>query len=247
MIPVSNIAAIACALDNEPSGTDGESIALESLISRWSGAPTDSVSESIRAAKRSSDSLNAHLESITSCLTHSLREQLLADLIHFALDDNLLDARETALIGQFASAWGVHPPPMDEMSLRYWSLLNLNGDQGWSPLHDLALVYFALAHQTDHDLVPDEIEAINAKIGEWMPAAMPEDVVSVVRTALNRYSENADLETLNRSVISVRDSTPAHQHQALLSDLHYIAASDGVVLVEEKAIIEKLAVAWNIS
>ena len=38
---------------------------------------------------------------------------------------------------------------------------------------------------------------------------------------------------------------PAFQRNAVLDDLRYIANADGVLLVEERVMIEKIAEAWD--
>jgi hypothetical protein len=62
-------------------------------------------------------------------------------------------------------------------------------------------------------LSQEEIDAITLKLAEWLPAALPSDVLNVVGDALTAYAEGL---------------------------------SDEVVLVEEKALIARLAERWSV-
>ena len=253
MVAVENIAVLACALSMRSSNVAPVHIDLNALVSRWSGIEDHDLIVAIGDAISAINQPDAdkvvedHIDAVARQLAHTDRERLLAELINFALKDDLLDSTESKLINQIARGWDMHPPVLDESSRRHWSLLNPSGRSDWSPIHDLALVYIGLAHRADRDLVPDEIEAIKLKIAEWLPASIPSDVTTIVRKALGRYSENLDSAILQTAVDSVRDAIPVHQRAALLRDLMFVAEADGVILVEERAIIDNLASAWNIN
>ena len=112
-------------------------------------------------------------------------------------------------------------------------------------LCDLALVYIALAHDTDNHLSSEEIEAITEKLGEWLPDADYEEVLQVVKDALREYAQHPERERFDESVESIQRAVPLHQRKVLLEDLQYIADSDGELLRPEQDLIDELAKAWD--
>ena len=50
----------------------------------------------------------------------------------------------------------------------------------WTPAHDLALVYIALAYGTDHDLTDDELTRITETLRVWRDDAHEEATQEVV-------------------------------------------------------------------
>ena len=173
-----------------------------------------------------------------------LRE-FLHDLVSLALHDDWYAHEEGRYISAVARRWNLHPA--DDERVRLWSVIDAHAsDSEWTPLHDLALVYIAMAHQSDDDLSQAELNAIARKLAEWLPAAIPGDVNAIVGGALRTYAEG-DVRTLVRDAVArLKVSVPPHQRTAIFSDLDYIARADDVVLVEEMAIIAELASAWGI-
>ena len=120
-----------------------------------------------------------------------------------------------------------------------------NSDGDWTALHDLAVVYIALAHQADDDLSQKELDAISRKMAEWLPAAIPDDVRVIVEEALRTYAATDQRSLVRGAIQRLKVIVPAHQRAAIFADLEYIARADDIVLVEEKAIIAELASAWD--
>ncbi len=174
---------------------------------------------------------------------HVLR-QFLLDLVDLALHDDWYAHEEGRFISAVARRWNLHPA--DDDRTRLWSVMSSQLTEGqWTALHDLAVVYIALAHQSDDDLVQREIDAISRKLAEWLPAALPEDVSAIVGEALHRYAADDPRPLLSEAISRLKVSVPSHQRAAIFADLEYIARADDVLLVEEKAIIAELASAWG--
>jgi uncharacterized tellurite resistance protein B-like protein len=171
------------------------------------------------------------------------RQRIVNDLVHIALADGQFLHEEGAFIGSLARVWDVHLPQQSDGA--GWSLL-WSEPRTWTPVHDLTFVYLTLAHKTDCELSRAEIQAVIKKVGEWLPEAGEDDVEALVQTVLASYARQGGARALAEAVASVKAAVPSHQRAALLSDLHYVANADGVMLVEEKQMIAQLAQAWGI-
>jgi hypothetical protein len=168
----------------------------------------------------------------------------LHDLVSLALHDDWYAHEEGRFISAVARRWNVHPA--DDERVRLWSVMDAeaSGDT-WTAVNDLALVYIALAHQSDDDLSQKELDAIARKLAEWLPAAIPGDVGAIVGDALRTYADGDEVELVREAVARLKVAVPPHQRAAIFSDLEYIARADDVMLVEERAIIAELADAWG--
>ena len=184
---------------------------------------------------------------VTDEVDINLRQMIVDDLTEIALSDDKFLYAETSFIGDVARAWGVH---VTDQEAHPWSILNGNGNgdehAGWSPVHDLALVYLEIVHGTDQDIRESEVDAIASKLREWLPAASDEDVLKVVREAMQAYVQGPDRRLFEESVETLKKVVPVHQRSALLADLNYVARADGSVSEKEQAMVEKLAAAWDI-
>lgn len=175
------------------------------------------------------------------------RKLILEDLMEVAKADNRVVAEEADFLGEIAAAWDMHPENTEDHSL--WSILGTSDGSDWTPIHDLALVYLTLAHDTDDTLSSSEIEAILDKLSEWLPDANEADLMGILRQALSTYAQPTDdeLGRFARAIYAVKQVVPEHQHAALVADLEYIANADGVLLDKEKRLITALREAWEIA
>ena len=169
----------------------------------------------------------------------------LHDLVSLALHDDWYAHEEGRFISAIARRWSLHPA--DDEHVRLWSVMDSEESEGtWTPLHDLAVLYIAMAHQSDDDLSQTELDAIGRKLAEWLPAAIPGDVGAIVRDALRAYADGNVRDLVSEAVARLKVAVPPHQRTAIFADLEYIARADDVMLVEERAIIAELAEAWGI-
>ncbi|HMB94041.1 MAG TPA: TerB family tellurite resistance protein [Rhodothermales bacterium] len=176
-----------------------------------------------------------------------LKARIIKDLTDIGKADDAFLYAEAAFIGELAEAWQLDAEG-EAHSNEAWSIfVAQHGAAGWTPIHDLALIYVTLAHRTDEVLHRQEVDAILEKIGEWMPGAPPERLRRVWDEVLYTYEEQPEGRTLTDAVEAVSTTVPAHQRPAILADLQYIAQADGVLLVEERVLIERLAKTWGLS
>ena len=175
------------------------------------------------------------------------RQAIVDDLTEIALSDDKFLYAEGSFIGDLARAWDVH---VTDQETQPWSVLNGNGNgndhDGWTPVHDLALVYLEIVHGTDEDIRESEVDAIAQKIREWLPDSNEADVMKVVRDAMEAYVQGPDKRLFEESVDTLKKVVPVHQRPALLADLNYVARADGAVSTKEQAMVEMLASSWDI-
>ncbi len=186
------------------------------------------------------------VERIRTSVPQSLRRRIVRDLTEIGKADDKFLFAEAQFIGDLITAWKVNLTDLVTSPASSWNVLGAGpeGDVAWTPLHDLVLIYVTLAHQTDQSLSREEIKAITEKIGEWLPNAGDDVVRRILHDAMRVYQEE-DTRTFDEAVEAVRTSVPLYQRNAILDDLRYIADADGVLLVEERVLIEKIAEAWG--
>ncbi len=249
---------LTLAHGTDESLDDTEVSAMADLLRAWSGgAGADGVIEAIEAALVAYQREDA-LERVNEAIAHVRqeveqpeRQRLLDDLVEIALADGEFVHEEGAFIGRLTEAWEVNAAaPSSGTASAAWSVLRAGAPageaEGWTPIHDLALVYLTLAYETDENLSRGEVDAVIQKIGEWMPDADDEGVSAIVHDVLNAYVQGLDREAYVRAVASVGQALPDHQHDALLSDLVAIAHADGKLLETEAQMIRDLAEAWGL-
>lgn len=191
------------------------------------------------AAHEVTESVNA----LRSSLDPAQKRRALEDVIRIAEADGILLTSEKSLITQVARAW----------NLKELSQELLAGSEAehedlpeWTLLHDLGLIYLALAHSTDDDLSTPEIDAIIERLQDWKSGLNETDARNVVRTALSFYAEGPDETALQRSVLAVKTHLPIIQRLAALDDIVYVAEADGHLNDHEKTLIGSLADAWGL-
>jgi uncharacterized tellurite resistance protein B-like protein len=202
--------------------------------------------------ERAREGVEAAVRRVRDELEPDVRRAIVVDLTDIALADDKFLYAEGSFIGELARAWDVHVEE-DGDGAQSWSVLNGNGNDnghgsegGWTPVHDLALVYLELAHGTDDEIVNSEVDAIAQKINEWIPDAENSQVLQVVREAMHAYVQGPDKRLFEDSVDMLKKVVPAHQRAALLADLHFVASADGSISEKEQEMIDRLTNAWDV-
>ena len=185
------------------------------------------------------------VEALRETVPPKLQARILKDLTEIGKADDRFLYAEALFIGELMQAWRLDTHEGLDVGPSLWSLFG-RANEGWTPVHDLALIYVTLAHGTDDRLSRDEVEAILEKLGEWMPGAGPPALRLVLADVLKIYEEAPEGRRFADAVEAVRTQVPSYQRPAILSDLRYVARADGVMLVEERVLIERLAEAWGI-
>jgi uncharacterized tellurite resistance protein B-like protein len=116
----------------------------------------------------------------------------------------------------------------------------------WTPTHDLALIYVALAYGTDHELSDNELDAITGALREWNPEADEVDVQEIVMEAATIFLEGDAGEEVSRSIETLSGQLNDDERRRALTDVMNIAEADGVVLEREQGLISRVADAWSL-
>jgi uncharacterized tellurite resistance protein B-like protein len=240
-------------------GTDGElsdseiGVIAERLMDWQEEGGREAIIASVRQALRvynaaeDDSDLNAAIDSIGMSVSREVRSFILDDLMDIALADDIFRHAESDFIKSLSDRWDVRPAAEISGEDEFTVLNKSQVEGGWTPLHDLALLYLTMAYRPDQDLSLDEVEAITRKLAEWMPDRDESDVFHVVQGAINVYGDGADENALNESVESLKKFIPQHQRKALIEDLEFVAQSDGTVLDAERSLIERLREALEVN
>jgi uncharacterized tellurite resistance protein B-like protein len=84
------------------------------------------------------------------------------------------------------------------------------------------------------------------RLGEWETQLTVEEIRSILRAAIDYYSQGPNENDLTDSVLAIKEALPKSQRLIVLDDLVTIAKADGTVIESEKDIVESLSSAWNI-
>lgn len=118
-------------------------------------------------------------------------------------------------------------------------------DKERQKLHDLALIYLALAHSTDEDLSDQEIDVIASRLREW-EHVQTETVLAAIKQALEEYMRDDADKRVRNAIKQIRNSIPEEKRQDMLDDMMEIAMADGKFLHKESSFIGDLARAWGL-
>jgi uncharacterized tellurite resistance protein B-like protein len=246
---------IALAHATDQHLDDREVSAIAERLRRWqSEATSKTVLSALKEAMENymqdeaQQRVHTAIQSVAEKIPVEQLNQILDDLTEVAIADGKFLHGEGSFIGELSRAWDVHFSRPVLENAGWWSVLHdrANSGGGWKPLHHLALVYLTLAHGGDKDLSDQEMGAVTSKLQEWVPDADGTEMLNVVRDVMTAFAQGPDKRLFDESIEVLRHSVPSHQREALLSDLMYIAEADGVVLDEERRMIDRLSQTWHV-
>ena len=119
-------------------------------------------------------------------------------------------------------------------------------DESWTHIHDIALVFLALAYSTDAHLSDEEVDTISAALERWMPQASDHDIHEIVMEAASVFFESDAEREVVLSVRTLGEALTIEQRRQVLEDVMRVAEADGVLLNSEQNLLSVLAGAWDI-
>lgn len=241
---------VALAYGTDNTLTDEEVETIIGTLQKWGDAPTrEAVQEVVLEAMAIYLQENASIEvtrtirTLNKELSEPERKQALGDVVQIAEADGVLLSSESSLINSLAEIWGIKSTGE---ALLEKTTATVAEDPTWSLLHDMSLICVVLAHSTDNELAPAEIDAILLRLHQWQPDLEADELQDVVRDALRFYSSGPDQEALGASLKAIKEALPPIQRIAFLDDLVFIAKSDGIINDNEREMIQSLSEAWGV-
>ncbi|MFQ5570829.1 MAG: TerB family tellurite resistance protein [Rhodothermales bacterium] len=123
----------------------------------------------------------------------------------------------------------------------------MSNDKSERLLHELALLYLAMAQSGDDDLSYAEREAVTDNLHSRYAHLRRADVQNIVLEVLAVHQERADLlEASRQAAHALRNRLSEPQKKAVLQDLVRVAQADGVVLAHERDLLANLARQWEV-
>lgn len=118
---------------------------------------------------------------------------------------------------------------------------------GWMELHEMALLYIALAHGTDHQLVEAEIRTGIDLLRKWAPKYPLNIAEKTFSDVMLSYIAQERDQLIALAAEGLRQSLPPDAQVGILNDLTDLAYADGKLLPLEVAFIQQLAGYWNLT
>ncbi|MBN4056141.1 TerB family tellurite resistance protein [Rhodothermus sp. AH-315-K08] len=116
----------------------------------------------------------------------------------------------------------------------------------WTNVHDLALIFIALAYGADAELTDREIESVTAALGRWRPDDDSETVREAVVEAMAIFDDDSGSEEVIQAIQALSSKLDAAGKLRALEDVMSIAEADGLLLRSERALISVIATAWDL-
>ncbi len=116
----------------------------------------------------------------------------------------------------------------------------------WSVLHDVALLYLALAHGTDLDIDPAEQDTMVRRLMEWHPEIGIARAQRILHEVMLTYLGGHSREMIEAAMGSIKAALSKEERIAVLNDLADLATADGALVPGEVSFIRELARYWEL-
>ncbi len=116
----------------------------------------------------------------------------------------------------------------------------------WTLTHDIGLLYLAVSHGTDRELLDSELVVMKREIQRWKPSITGEACQEMIMECLSIYLSDRRDEILKRAIVRIRKDADVSQKLAVIMDMVDLAEADGVVLFTEKQLIKTLSKIWEV-
>ncbi len=121
-----------------------------------------------------------------------------------------------------------------------------SGPSEWSVLHDVALLYLALAHGTDLEIDPSEQVTMVEKLKAWYPEAGLWRIRQVLQEVMLTYLGEHSRQMVDAAIASIKASMSKKERIGVLNDLAELATADGVIVPGEVSFIQQVARYWEV-
>ena len=192
---------------------------------------------------------DAHVEftrtvrSLNKQLSQEERKKALEDVVQIAEADGVLQSSERSLITLLAENWGLKDT--GNVMLEQ-SSATIGEHPTWSLLHDMSLICVVLAHSTDNELSPAELDKIMERLHSWQPDLSKEELRSVLGDAIQAYAAQPGQDVLAACLSAIKESLPIIQRVAFIDDLVAIAQVDDGIIDNERDMIRDVSEALGV-
>lgn len=118
---------------------------------------------------------------------------------------------------------------------------------GWMELHEMALLYIALAHGTDHALVPEEVKTGIDLLRKWAPKYPVNLAEKTFSDVMLSYIGQERDQLIQLAAEGLRQTLSPEAQVLILNDLTDLAYADGKLIPLEVSFIQQLAGYWNLT
>ena len=112
-------------------------------------------------------------------------------------------------------------------------------------LHDLALLYFALAAGADGRLDRVEVDEVRERLRTWAPERSPAAGDHALREATLSFANGLSPEALETLATRLKGSLEPWRRERVLADLRAVAHVDDVLEAGERAFIARIEALWS--
>ena len=126
------------------------------------------------------------------------------------------------------------------------SMSNSSEPSEWSVLHDVALLYLALAHGTDLEIDSTEQATMVERLKLWCPEEGPARAQRVLNEVMLTYLGGHSREMIDAAIASIKAAMRKEERIAVLNDLADLATADGTLVPGEVSFIQQLAHYWEL-
>lgn len=113
-------------------------------------------------------------------------------------------------------------------------------------LHDVALLYLALAHGTDMDIDPSEQVTMVERLKTWDPDAGAWRLRQILQEVMFAYLGEHSRHMVDAAMASIKASMSKDERVGVLNDLADLAVADGTLVPGEVAFIREIASFWEV-
>ena len=121
-----------------------------------------------------------------------------------------------------------------------------SGPSEWSVLHDVALLYLALAHGTDLDIDPAEQVTMVEKLKIRYPDIGLSRIRQILHEVMLIYLGEHSRQMVEAAKASIKASMSKEECIGVLNDLAELATADGTIVPGEVSFIQQLASYWEV-
>lgn len=182
------------------------------------------------------------LDQLDGLLAEGRREDVLDDLAVIARADEVVKHAERKILRSVERRWQL------EIGEEYLPRLLVEiPERGWTLLHDLALLYLAIAEEGDQELSAEEVDQILSRLELWHADLNRKRAAELLEEAGERLLATDRAEAVESSLSVLYDALDEGLLRHILYDLKQVAFADGVYDEAEANTIGHVMRAWDMA